>query len=197
MRDHLEELMEAGAEALWEAHRRLTAALSAAGPAGKPSRPGIPETDPGREGPAADPVWAQMPVSGRTETENGPATSRPAPVWPEEPAALSVAVEGVLEEGGSALPLMAQTAALERAVQSAARQEGMNTGRQSAADSMPGGRRRIVPGAGPWAEIPGPAGGRTAFEGGDIPVEDTDRAERLDRIFRRDSRRYDGGFFLY
>lgn len=173
MRDYLEELMEAGVEALWEADRRLTAALSVMGTVRKPSRPGDPEADSGKEGVAA------------------------GPTWPEGPAALFMTMEDVLEEGKNPLPLMEQAAALERAVQSAAQQEGMNPGRQPVADSMPGGGRRTASGNGPWAELPSPAGVRTAFEREGIHVEDTDRAERLDRIFRRDSRRYDGGFFLY
>lgn len=32
---------------------------------------------------------------------------------------------------------------------------------------------------------------------GPIPAEDIQRAERTDKIFRRDSRRYDGGFYLF
>ena len=43
-----------------------------------------------------------------------------------------------------------------------------------------------------------PETGRTgAFARGQDPAAEREQARNLDRIFQRDSRRYDGGFFLY
>lgn len=55
---------------------------------------------------------------------------------------------------------------------------------------------------GAYPDIAGAAGeswalGRGFAGPGPTPAEEIQRAERTDKIFRRDSRRYDGGFYLY
>ena len=76
--------------------------------------------------------------------------------------------------------------------------EEASRGRTSAEGGLTGyGRGRDASSKGPWTERAGPAVGSAAFERENTRMEDDIQAERLDRIFRRDSRRYDGGFFLY
>lgn len=176
MRDHLEELLEAGAEALWEADRRLTAALSRVGMERKISAPD------GRESGAAEPNAAGQ---GGREGET-------------IPAPLSVAMEDALGELNTPLPLLERTAALERAAAAFGPLEEASRDRTSAEGGLTGyGRGRDASSKGPWTERAGPAVGSAAFERENTRMEDDIQAERLDRIFRRDSRRYDGGFFLY
>lgn len=58
--------------------------------------------------------------------------------------------------------------------------------------SLPGLGTSSPPGAAAGA---GPA--QRAFLSGALAADETRWAERADRVFRRDSRRYDGGFYLY
>jgi hypothetical protein len=51
--------------------------------------------------------------------------------------------------------------------------------------------------AGNWAERTEMSAGESYAMGRSDRGEDVVRAERVDQAFRRDSRRYDGGFFLY
>lgn len=89
-------------------------------------------------------------------------------------------------------PLLEELRRLERAAASLPA--------RTAAAGQTGGS---VPHAGTWpgrtALPPAPEGGAwTALRGpAPSPGGELDQAERVDRIFRRDSRRYDGGFYLY
>ena len=59
---------------------------------------------------------------------------------------------------------------------------------------------RALPGEGwepDWGRAAAGAGGLPYGRGGPGAWEETRWAEQADRVFRRDSRRYDGGFYLY
>ena len=107
------------------------------------------------------------------------------------------------EKGGS--PLLEQLERLERAAASGAgervpaRQAAWeNRGRMERG----GGSAGRAGGASPYPNGAEPSGERWALGRGlpgpgAVPADDTLWAERADRAFRRDSRRYDGGFYLY
>ena len=97
------------------------------------------------------------------------------------------------EEPG--LPLLGEIQALEarRARVGAGPSDGTQPRREWTDLSLPGSRART--GSGP---LPTPAGlGWQLPEGGTVQSAGQNWAEEVDRAFRRDSRRYDGGFFLY
>lgn len=58
--------------------------------------------------------------------------------------------------------------------------------------SLPGTGAAVLPGAAIEAGM-----GQNAALAGALSADDARWAERADRVFRRDSRRYDGGFYLY
>ena len=71
--------------------------------------------------------------------------------------------------------------------------EGGSGGRQALVPLLPG--RRTAGARLSGAEVPG---GDWSGAGGELPSSGgTDWVEQADRAFRRDSRRYDGGFYLY
>lgn len=181
MIDYLEQ--ESGqADALEEQRRRLTAALSSAA-AGE--QVGGSEQD-GSE------RMARMALDGGTG-ETAKSTLLPA----EE-----------TQTAEETLPLLEETARLDRALDSAqgersdllaarARGESWQTGRTGAFrwEQLGAGNGRTAP-----AFLDGavPETGQTgAFSQRQDPAAEREQARMLDRIFQRDSRRYDGGFFLY
>ena len=205
MTDYLEE-QEEQAEALEENLARLEAALAALGP-------GAPEKAAGAaEEPAAPAFLSGSGTVGETDTALTPADS-----W--EPG-----TEGESQtsspKGEESSPLLEQAGALEAAL------AGLDilragTGEESAFAGP--WRGAVVGREETWtqresrqqehwpdrqlsrngsADLQGlssdgetrpgsPRSGAAAWDG------ETEEARRMDRIFRRDSRRYDGGFFLY
>lgn len=93
------------------------------------------------------------------------------------------------------LPLLAQMQAMDRAGQALAlggAAAGQKEGGTFSPLPLPG--NRVMGGAG---EFPS-GGGLHLNRGGEVPgAGDVWSAQRLDRIFRQDSRRYDQGFALY
>ena len=187
MMDYLELIGGAAVDALLESERKLDDALA------RMRRPTAEEMEPdalnGDERPGGQTVvpapsrgmWIEDPL----EAENWdwmPLTevTMPAPVGQKAPTPLLEAVERlermgtVWTENGAAEPRNSRTNGLDG----------------------PAVRRREPVGAAPEEESGGErttdsAGRRTAWK------ENAVRAEEIDRAFRRDSRRYDGGFFLY
>ena len=102
-------------------------------------------------------------------------------------------------EEGEASPLLAQLERLDRAVSPAP--AGAAPGRRAAPVPWPGSFALSKPGtAGP--DVPGgaeglPGMGRGSENASLQGAEGLRWAEQADRAFRRDSRRYDGGFYLY
>ena len=126
------------------------------------------------------PIWR----IGGTEPSEGPAEDlgRSGVV----PAAVGTAERG--------LPLAVQLERLDRAAASGGGPaEGGSGGRQALVPLLPG--RRTAGARLSGAEVPG---GDWSGAGGELPSSGgTDWVEQADRAFRRDSRRYDGGFYLY
>lgn len=209
MTDYLESRQEENEEALWEAVRRLRDVLS--GPEG--ARTGTAEDTEAR-GKAES---AAVPgASGRmTEPETVPSAAVPSRA---EQAMVEAQVvrtesrsaepENRTEEAGTALPLLAEAKALDRALarsEQAAltagggyRETGLREREEpkSPRTWLPEGRR----GNAAWTELPGSGTEQTVSKAEQVPVpwpREPLQAEQLDRLFRRDSRRYDGGFFLY
>ncbi len=98
-------------------------------------------------------------------------------------------------EGQETLPLLAQMQAMDRAGQALAlggTAAGQREGGAFSPLPLPGSR-----GTGGAGEFPS-GGGLHLNRGGEVPgAGDVWSAQRLDRIFRQDSRRYDQGFALY
>lgn len=92
--------------------------------------------------------------------------------------------------------LLHQIEQLERAAVSAGdmsfrRQVGAEASRGYPV-SLPGPGTTVLPGVTTAVSL-----GQSASFSGTFSADDTRWAERADRVFRRDSRRYDGGFYLY
>lgn len=98
-------------------------------------------------------------------------------------------------QGQETLPLLAQMQAMDRAGQALAlggTAAGQREGGAFSPLPLPGSR-----GTGGAGEFPS-GGGLHLNRGGEVPgAGDVWSAQRLDRIFRQDSRRYDQGFALY
>lgn len=209
MTDYLEPRQEENEEALWEAVRRLRDVLS--GPEG--ARTGTAEDTEarGKAESAAGPG-----ASGRmAELETVPSAAAPSRA---EQAMVEAQVvrtesrsaepENRTEEAGTALPLLAEAEALDRALarsEQAAltagggyRETGLREREEpkSPRTWLPEGRG----GNASWTELAWSGQEGAVSAAGQVPVpwpREPLQAEQLDRLFRRDSRRYDGGFFLY
>ena len=183
MTDYLERVLAPGENALERAVRQ--AEERAAGPAAEPRAYG-PEEQTAAAGEARTPEnWPQpaRPRSHRTGLPSGLPQVGQAPRPGDRPGEA---------EGAGTVPLRGEESAqalkqaLERAERRAARAAAL--ARREQAASAPG-------------ELPAQTGGWTG--GGEAPAAQTggagelETALRVDRAFRRDSRRYDGGFFLY
>ena len=147
--------------------------------------------------------------SGFSFTPLIPAYPAAAPaVWEEEEARAPAGKNGVLPlseasaaedwteaEGQETLPLLAQMQAMDRAGRTLALGGTAAGQREGGAFSpLPLSGSRGMGGAG---EFPS-GGGLHLNRGGEVPgAGDVWSAQRLDRIFRQDSRRYDQGFALY
>jgi len=206
--DYLEELLE-HAEALLEQVKRLDQGLP--GPEGR--RAGETEqVSPAGEGEAvrgAEP--AGRPADEEAEEDAVRAADRDRPAYREErPGEPGPAPEGdrapevprrvrtpLEAEEGETSPLLDQLQRLERA-QVRPGQAGPDRER-SAGFSLPSGAGPL-PQAGPVLpdapDVPGTGQGGS-LQSAASAAEELRWAERADRAFRRDSRRYDGGFYLY
>ena len=181
MIDYLEQ--ESGqADALEEQRRRLAAALTSAAA--------------GERGGGAD--LSGVGETARTESDGGP--------WEAAKSELLPAEEAQTAEG--TLPLLEETVRLERALDSARGERAELFAARARGESRQAGRAGGLtwgqPGVGNGRNAPAfwdgtiPETGRTgAFARGQDPAAEREQARNLDRIFQRDSRRYDGGFFLY
>lgn len=206
MTDYLEPRQEENEEALWEAVRRLRDVLG--GPEG--ARTGTAEdTEARRKAESAGVPGA----SGRmTEPETVPSAATPsraeqamAEAQVVRTESRSAEWENRTEETGAALPLLAEAEALDRAL-ARSEQVALTAGggyretglreRQSPRTWLAEGQE----GNAAWTELPGSGTEQTVSKAEQVPVpwpREPLQAEQLDRLFRRDSRRYDGGFFLY
>ena len=181
MIDYLEQ--ESGqADALEEQRRRLAAALTPAAA--------------GERGGGADPSGVEE--TARTELDGRP--------WEAAKSELLPAEEAQTEEG--TLPLLEETVRLERALDSARGEQAELFAARARGESRQAGKA----GAFSWGQLGAgdgrnasafldgtvPETGRTGgFSRAQDPAAEREQARNLDRIFQRDSRRYDGGFSLY
>ena len=215
MTDYLELTWPGQEDALLEQARRLERALSRLITGGRPEPEG-----PGAENRSRErerPAEAGAAGSGEAEAEllspDGSRRRTPGPrlerMDPDAPGPGRAEGEGEPER--ESLPLETQLTRLDRAVRWAdgsIRSGGMEPGRSARpAPRRPGGGAgagsasgRALPGEGwepDWGRAAAGAGGLPYGRGGPGAWEETRWAEQADRVFRRDSRRYDGGFYLY
>lgn len=181
MIDYLEQ--ESGqADALEEQRRRLAVALTsaaAAGESGGADLSGVGET-------------------ARTESDGGP--------WKAAKSELLPAEEAQTAEG--TLPLLEETERLDRVLNSVQVERAELFAARARGESRQAGKTGVFS----WGQLEAGSGrnasafldgtvpetGRTgAFSSAQDPAAEREQARNLDRIFQRDSRRYDGGFSLY
>lgn len=190
MTDYLEEELER-ARALLEEVRRLERSVPGRAVAEKDAE------DPRRDGEAPE-------MAGASEKERDAGSGAGGPGQAERGAA----AEAGAETERRSLPILEELNRLERA---ASAWNVLRTERRGPGEA--GTERGGVRGGYPWAlpgpERDGPLSGGAGGEGRDwnwngVPVrgaapavDETRWAEWADRAFRRDSRRYDGGFYLY
>ena len=183
MTDYLEKLLQGSGEVLEEARRRLEELLS--------PLPSTALTQNQEERNAAPPQSGRRSVP----TPDFQAGEMTPPELPGEERASPSAAEQTVAEEAPGLPLLGEVQALE------ARRAGVGAG-------LPGGLRErrawadlaapgswTMSGSGPLS-IPAGLGGQLPG-GGAVQSTGQSWTEEVDRAFRRDSRRYDGGFFLY
>lgn len=209
MTDYLEPRREENEEALWEAVRRLRDVLDGL----EGERAGAAEDAEVREQAESAVVPG---ASGRmAELETVPSAASPsraeqisAEAQDIRTKSLPAEPENVTEAVGAALPLLAETEALDRAL-ARSEQTALTAGggyretglrereeQKSPRTWLPEGRG----GNAAWSELPGSGQEKAVSAAGQVPgpwPRESFQAEQLDHLFRRDSRRYDGGFFLY
>lgn len=185
MTDYLTQLLDPGADALERALRQAEHALAG-------GRPGETETE-GEKSPPVGGTARQTSEAGRSETDLSPKGRAGLPQGlPRE--AMQEAINTALRDGtgdgfapefarSEAQPL---AGALQQADRSAAQAAAL-TGRERNSTVL----ERLTAESGGWT-APGRARQNPTGGGGELET-----AQRVDRAFRRDSRRYDGGFFLY
>ena len=101
-----------------------------------------------------------------------------------------------LPQSGASSPLLEQLGRLERAASAPALlQAGAVRTAGPGFDPLPA--VRTGGGLGPTGSAGEAWRGGGGLEGYAAPEEELRWAERADRVFRRDSRRYDGGFYLF
>lgn len=185
MTDYLTQLLDPGADALERALRQAEHALAG-------GRPGETETE-GEELSPVEGTTRQTSEAGRPETDLSPKEQAGLPQGlPREAMqeAINGALRGGAEDGFTAeftqFEAQALAGALRQADRSAAQAEILTRG----APAQSTGDRAAVENRA-WTAM-----GR-AEPGGTAAGGELETAQRVDRAFRRDSRRYDGGFFLY
>lgn len=140
--------------------------------------------------PLLSPYPAAAPAAWEEEAQSPAGENGPPPL-----SEASAAEDLVETQGQETLPLLAQMQAMDRAGQALAL-GGTAAGQKEggAFSPLPLSGSRGMGGAG---EFPS-GGGLHLNRGGEVPgAGDVWSAQRLDRIFRQDSRRYDQGFALY
>lgn len=185
MTDYLTQLLDPGADALERALRQVENALAG-------GRPGETETEGEKSPPVGETAWTE-PEAGRSETDLSPKEQAGLPQGlPREAMqeAINGALRGGAEDGFTAeftqFEAQALAGALQQADRSAAQAAAL-TGRERNSTVL----ERLTAESGGWT-APGRARQNPTGGGGELET-----AQRVDRAFRRDSRRYDGGFFLY
>lgn len=178
MIDYLE--LQAGEEELdlWEAARRLDDVLARLEVGGESARR-MGETD------AQDAGTGVKPVRGAEETGESGGETDALPL---------------LEEAERMDRALEQVQALERGKRPSASAEELTAWEREAVRSWLSGTGRSMPALVREEPLDGPAGRAPMGASSVSPMDwgtETAQAERLDLLFRRDSRRYDGGFFLY
>lgn len=179
MTDYLTQLLGPEEDALERAIRRAENALAG----GRPR-----ETEREESYPIDETAWAESETE-RLDTDRSPKEKAGLPQGlPREFAqeAMNTALRGGAEDGIAPEIARPLAGALQKADRSAAQADVLTRG---AAASQSTGDRTAEDRA--WTAMGRAEPGQTAA-GGDL-----DTAQRVDRAFRRDSRRYDGGFFLY
>ena len=184
MTDYLTELLRPEEDALERAIRRAENAL--AGGSTKETETEE-EPSPGKEAARAEPEDERLEAVRSPKGKAGLPQGLPREFSQE---AMNTALRGGTEDGfapefarSEAQPL---AGALQKADRSAAQTDVLTRG---AAASQSTGDRTAEDRA--WTTMGRAEPGQTAA-GGELET-----AQRVDRAFRRDSRRYDGGFFLY
>lgn len=197
MTDYLTQLLDPGADALERALRQAEHALAG-------GRPGETGTEREELPPADGTVW-QTSEAGTAEAGLSPKERAGLPqglpqediqedingaLWDGAGDGAALEVAGSAEQPAARLaaPPTARTlaGALSKADRSAAQAAAL-TGRERSTPVL----ERLTAEGGGWT-APGRARQNPAGGGGELET-----AQRVDRAFRRDSRRYDGGFFLY
>lgn len=163
-----------------------------------------------REGEDEDALWEavqRLEQFGRTEdVADGPRGEETGPS--AAPAEAEPPEQSSQEEEYLSMLLLEELEALDRALEGwgqlreaespASRENGEEAerGRSNFDRNLGGAQRGTVP----WGELL-PDAGETRRGSGEAEntawTDEVLQAEGLDRVFRRDSRRYDGGFFLY
>lgn len=200
MTDYLEELLDQ-AGALLEQVRRLERSKAGrealAEEAEELSACSAPEGCTAAPGPAEGAGFAPETASRRREAVSGPGAETVGESfsagWQAEPDAPGGASAPPEEGRRSAAPLREQLERLDRAAAASGRTAGeaRSGGGQEISLSGPGRNFAGWP-EGAEETRPGMTGPGYPEAGGE-----QDWAELADRAFRRDSRRYDGGFYLY
>ncbi|MCI8421941.1 MAG: hypothetical protein HFF50_00195 [Lawsonibacter sp.] len=217
MTDYLELAWAGSASALARALERLEFALLAAEGGGEEAEERVSASlrqgtqDRQRTPPPVPPGEAGGPetVQERPDGQERQRRTKALPAFPPEMSRLEGQAQG--EEGAGDLPLLAQVRQGEaEAAETAAlwKEEEQKTARLA---WRGGGEapRRVGQGTGGFSAFGGTAGRAEAWPpaldsplwsglpGGRTGGEPLDQAEQVDLAFRRDSRRYDGGFSLY
>lgn len=200
MTDYLEELLDQ-AGALLEQVRRLERSKAGrealAEEAEELSACSAPEGCAAVPGPAEGAGFAPETASRRREAVSGPGAETvgesSSAGWQAAPDAPGGASAPLEERRRSAAPLREQLERLDRAAAASrqAAEEPRREGEQGISLSGPGRNFAGWP-EGAEETRPGMTGPGYSEAGGE-----QDWAELTDRAFRRDSRRYDGGFYLY
>lgn len=183
MTDYLEPITENGSDALWEAEQRLAAAL-----AGLEELYQRPRTRTGEE---PEP-FTERAVMDDLPLESGHPITKPT-VEEKRDEAL---------EDAAQLPLAAAVELLDLATeQGLSTVTGEGTKREPSLYPSRGNGAYAVRGDGLEHSDDGTQEQKRPFPfseyGRPTDMQETTQAERLDQLFRRDSRRYDSGFFLY
>ena len=206
MTDYLELVSAEHERALLELERRLEWALSGLAQAGGAEE--SPSAGEESEGPAADGEPAERrarPLEERPDADGAPLSEETEGQEEQRKKRLERRTRSAAENRPAAL--LAELEQLERAAGYLSEQGAASSaaGQPDGPASIGAGRRWPVSLAA--ADAYAYAGGEALGMGGSAPwrggrgetteISSPDWTERTDRAFRRDSRRYDGGFYLY
>lgn len=145
----------------------------------------------GAEKETAETEMEKCPPERRERPQRLAPEAKPEAIGTEEDRA---AAEQDGETERRALPLGEAVKRWERLSRAAKAEWPERLGRSGAPER---GRRGDVGPSGSWGPQAGDGRGALGAAGRSGEASEALQAERLDRAFQRDSRRYDGGFFLY